>query len=197
MERKVFGLILGTLVAKSSFAIVIHNGNLIEHREWTTGKVAVQEKVLAHDAKTDLMTLRASQKSHSESIEGMDGILLVNKLFGTEGFTEQKTDIEGGIEAYIENNSLSSQIYKVSINFCITSIKGKSTDDCAHSSYQIQLDSGGYAELATKRTLSHTFGVAGIYKATLATLAERENLSSYFATYDKGYVSITSNPNSN
>ncbi len=192
MPKGLFAFILGLLLINNTFAMEIHQGTLIDHQEWTSeNNIVIKVEDHVKKNSTSLRKSIHSQIKSKKSDEGKDGILLTNKLQEEmSGVLGNKTIIDGRIEVYIENFTTSRQAYEVYSHFCLSNIKTAKINSCAHSSYTIELDPEGYFQLNLIRSFSPDFEAAGDYQALLTTFAERNNSSSYFATYSKGSIAI-------
>lgn len=186
IRRIMLGLVLIIASVNAAFAFKIHNGKLIEHREWTTGDAVVRVKdTTDHDPVNPLKLIFQETKKDSFT-ENKDGIELHNKILtdGETGAVGTETVINGYVSAYLENfHSYAAKTYKVYSNFCLG-------ENCAKSSYEVQLEPGGYFEFRVKRAVSFNFETPGHYKAVLASLVDGDDLTSVFATIDEGYIEI-------
>lgn len=186
MIRIILGLVLIIELVSTAFAFKIHNGRLIEHREWTTGNAVLRVKDTTDKDQVKPVKLIFKEMKKDIFTENKDGVLLHNKVFTNNetGIVGTETVIDGYINAYIENfYSDTAKTYSIYSNFCLS-------ENCAKSSYKIQLDPGGYFELGVKRAVSFNFETPGSYKAILTSLVESDDLTSDFATMDEGYIDI-------
>lgn len=181
MLKGLTGLALLLELSSSAYAFNIHNGRLIEHREWTTGPDKLQVK--------DIDQTRHSKNGIANRMrvhmtQGKDGIGLINKVYDQSGSIGSQTLVYGYLETYIENlNSTTSKIYTINSNFCLDL-------NCALTSYKIQLDPGGYFDLQTKRVLTQTFDDSGHHLLELASMVDNDELTHTFGAYDRAYLHI-------
>lgn len=186
MIRVILGLILIIELVSTAFAFKIHNGRLTEHREWTTGNAVLRVKDTTDEDQVKPVKLIFNETKKDNFTENKDGIELHNKVFTDDkaGVVGTETVINGYVSVYIENfYSYTAKTYKIYSNFCLG-------ENCAKSSYTIQLDPGGYFEFGVKRAAFFNFALPGHYKAILASLVDSDDLPSVFATKDEGYVEI-------
>jgi hypothetical protein len=186
MIRTILGLILIVKLASTAFAFKIHNGRLIEHRKWTTGNAILQIEDITN--KNPINSLRSLYKEMKKAnFKNKDGILLKNTVDSDGEETRvvgTKVVINGFINAYIENfDSTITKTYILRNNFCLV-------DSCAKSSYNIELDPGGYFELDVKRAISFTIETPDHYKPILTSLVDGDGLSNDFGTWDTGFINI-------
>lgn len=186
MIRIILGLILVIDLTGFAFAFKIHNGRLIEHREWTTGSAVLRvNDTTGKDQKKSIKLVFKEMKKDIFS-ENKNGIMLYNKVFASDetGVVGAETVVSGRVGIYIENfYSNIAKTYKIYSNFCLG-------EHCARSTYEIQLDPGGFFEIGAKRTVTFNFETPGYYKATLMSSVESDDLPSIFATLDEGSVEI-------
>lgn len=82
MLRIIIGLTLALELVSTAFAFKIHNGRLIEHREWITGNGVLQVKE-SDQAKSDKLNFK--EMKNEDFAENKNGILLSNKVFEKTG----------------------------------------------------------------------------------------------------------------
>ena len=187
MKRIILGLILPIALINSAFAFTVHNGRLLDHREWTTGHTILRIKDSPASGQVKLVKLLLKEmKKNNIAYPSKDGILLNNKLFEDykTGVVGVDSEIAGVLNFYIENfHSSISKTYKIYSNFCLRT-------DCVTSSYDIQLDPGGWFEMDMTRHMTFNVDKPGVYKAILTTVIDSDYLPSYFGTSAEGSVKI-------
>lgn len=189
MLKKSMGFILGSVVMKSSFAMVIQHGAIIDHREWATGNTPIQMKEHPHHGNKKFIK---SFLHHKKDLFGdREGIILANRIEdGLEGAVGTDTEMGGTLKVYIENFTQIAQTYRIASNFCITSALDLDMNPCYHSIYKFELAPHGIFELDVARGFIYNFPHAGTYAAGFYLTADRENGATDFATYALGEISI-------
>lgn len=184
MLRIITGFVLAIPLVSSSFAFDIQHGKVIEHREWQTGKglLQIKDKALNSRGKPSTLMLKSMQQNIGIGAKKA-GVILQNRLSQTDAVNVGEDGFaEGNIYIYIENhNPSNSARYTIYSNFCLM-------DQCALSSYLIELEPDGYFSLNVKRTLSYELETEGYYPIGLYTVVDGADLNADFATFDQGYL---------
>ncbi len=175
MKKVMLVTTLTFTLMNSSVAFTIHHGRLLDHHISTTGhtRFKIEDTPAAH-------LIQKQTQNHK------DGIILQNKLLDEYQTGHTGTDIAliGGLNVYVENfKSSISKTYTISSSFCLR-------EDCVISSYNIELDAGGYFEMDVKRQITFNVDKPQLSKAILSTVINSDYLSNEFATYSEGTVKI-------
>lgn len=185
MLRKSIGFCLIALFMKSTSAMIVHHGVILEDNEWTTGTAIIQaqERPRSHKA--------FKAWGHQSLHKDQEGVLLRNRLDQeVEGMVGRITEIGGTLEAYVENFTAMVQTYKISSNFCVTTNQDTRNNPCHYRSYRVELDPYGWFLLDVIRVFSYEFPEAGVFGTGFFMTVEKEGGTSTAVTYDLASINI-------
>lgn len=186
MLRKSMGFLLASMLMNSTFALTIHQGVILENKEWTTGNSLIQVKEQPHQSNKNIR-----ESLLQNNLKDQEGILLRNKVDqDVDGVVGKTTAIGGVLETYIENFTPMAQTYKISSNFCITTSEDSKTNPCHYRSYKIELDPYGWFQLDVIRVFTYEFPEPGIFGAGFFMTVEKEGGTTMAVTYDLASINI-------
>lgn len=183
----ILGTIALSLLSASSFALQIENGKLINHKEWTSGKVSGFIKDVKV-AKNKFDTLR-QMKTNADTNEG---ILAANRIYvPLSPQVDQSTDISGFSELYLENYGQTMQNYEINSQLCIFKPQNPTPSDCVVTTDTVQLNPGGFVLMGRMPKLTTVLAESGMYTSMLYTVISKPNSSTVFATYATDFLYVT------
>lgn len=165
MERKIIVSITLATLSTSTFALDIHKGKLISHKEWTTDNTPAIYK--SYPAKAKEMFAHIKQKNLTSN-DKEDVIIYANT--GTEAL---KTAVGSTIPVYanhyiyIRNNSNVKKSFSYMLETCASN--SDKTQQCAYFSDVVELEADGYADGYLEPQLEMTFAQPG--KFTVSALS--------------------------
>lgn len=154
MNKKLFVGAIAVVLSANSFAFDIYKGKIVSHKEWTTGNVSAVLK------KADLKSALLKMKKQDQ--DNFAYSYLFAKISNATGVVGVPTEVAGGHDIYVQNDTASSKVYNYNINVCVNTSAQESS--CAFYFDEITLEPGGYFSNAAEPAVMVKFNQSGDYK---------------------------------
>lgn len=155
MKKKVlFCSTLAVLFISNSFALDIHQGKVLSHKEWSTNNV----KAIFKDVNSNKTSTNFSNENPPITIISE----ITSKIEPTTATTSLPAIISSTQKLFVRNQTTSLQHYSYSFEMC-TWTEHHDQSQCAYYDDEFELQPNGYAELNKKPELHIQFTKAGSY----------------------------------
>lgn len=149
--RLLFSVLFTSLFSLNCFALVVHHGKVLEHKEWVTGSAT--GKLLKP------IKLLANQ-------QGSGYIDMVGEILPAKGIAGRNSVIVGQSHVFFMNHGSSDKIYDYYTHLC-ASIDDH-TDHCFYSYDKLSVGPKGVVEDDVSPQLQLVFAKPGNYKTNFA-----------------------------
>lgn len=185
MIRILLGMLLTLELVSGAFAFKMPNGQLIAHREWTTGDAVVSAKdSLVNKHQQPVHYIFKTMPTKTLTVE-KDAIELHSKTYNEEGTVGTESILRGEVSVYLENyHSNTPKTYKILTRFCVA-------QHCANSTYEIQVNPYEFIEFTINRVVTFNFSAPGEYPSILYSAVNSDELTSYFVTIAQGSIQVS------
>jgi len=187
MKQWSIAIMLGLMLTQVSFAMQLYKGRVLEDKSSKTGSKIVSFQDKESKIPQHILKIRHETLMH---IESKDGVLLMNEVPKlSEVSVGESIDISGTSEIYIENFVKKNQIYNIGINFCVHS-RESSEGDCILREIKVELEPEGIFQQDIAREVTLSSDSPDMYGIVLATLVDKPDGLTYFATYRAGTLYV-------
>lgn len=190
--KLLLGLALTSMISASAFAMEIHNGKLLKHKEWTTGNlIGTSAKKFS---KAEVLKFKENLKLNGVAIS--DHMTMSYSMANaTTGVAGERADVNGVQFAFLLNDSEGTQVYSVFNSICAAT--SDKTTECMFYQDEIMLDAQGYAFDLQQPSIQPIFNANGSYNTTVMTViaVEDERYNGFVAesvSQSSGVVIISS-----
>lgn len=141
-------------VSANTFAIEIHKGKLISHKEWSTGG-AMTAFVAGTKTKQTMM------QAHKQVSDGSSYAYLESEFRPVSTLTGRVVELKNDAGVYIANNTDQTETYQYFVSICLERFTGMA--ECVHSRDFVELAPGGAFSLSNLPVLRAKFEQPGNY----------------------------------
>lgn len=166
-------IVIAALLNTNTFAVEIYKGQIISHKEWSTGN----NQYSFDDAKNHFPLTSLPTHTNNNSYTYYD-----SQAIGLSftGLVNMPIKINGYNYTAIENYTTATQTYLYHVEDC--AVIDSHTSNCAYYDDQIQLDPEGYIIYQQSPSLITTFSTKGIYQNVVTTIVNGSDNSSSTST---------------
>jgi hypothetical protein len=183
--KRFTSLLLIAMASTNTFALEITKGELLEHKEWTTGNVTGIFKNL--DSKTSKEARKFQAANDQRPISPRQSIVTNGTMFSAESFVDKNTIIYGVRDLSFYNGTDSPQTYIIETRLCSSLFPIETQEpfngfNCAVSQDKLQLDADGSIDLKKYAELLRNYSEIGSYDTYISTIVYNENKSISFSS---------------
>ncbi len=155
-KLSVIAIVSVALASTSSFALDITNGQLLQHKEWTIGKVlkASQKEMPQNKRLQQLLNASQKQAANPQNTDEILALAYVPDVIVTEN---QPITVAGDSGIDVVNHSTKKMNYTLQSSLCVFTSLG--ILDCTKSEDEISLNAGGH--YGKDNWISLTFELSG------------------------------------
>lgn len=166
---------LGLLVSVNSFASELYKGKILEHKEWSTGKV----KVMFNDSHAPNTFLDINhQLPHAKLSDDGYYVKMETSAINSAGTVGLPILTQGNLMLLVENTGDGTKFFAYTLTVCLGTSEHESL--CSNYFDAVQLDPEGYIFTTIAPAQQYAYGQAGTYKDQVSVnlITDTQNVTS-------------------